>query len=135
MTSPILALRAAIRTLLVSDPDLLARLGGERIWDQPPQGTSPPYLLFAEAEARDWSDGGVAGHRHAVSLVAWSQQAGDAEALGLAARAADLLDGATLAVEGHRLVLLRVTAQEAWRPDRQGLRRAVLRLMALTEPA
>jgi hypothetical protein len=134
VTSPILALRAAIRSRLVADADLVARLGGERVWDQPPQGTSPPYLLFAEAEARDWSDGGVAGHRHTVALVAWSQQASDAEALGLAARAAELLHGAALPIDGHLLVQLRVIAHEAWRPDRQGLRRAVLRLTALTEP-
>ncbi|WP_293853202.1 DUF3168 domain-containing protein [uncultured Alsobacter sp.] len=135
MTSPILALRAALRSALLADADLVERLGGARVWDQPPQGTSPPYLLFAEAEARDWSDADVAGHRHALALVAWSQQAGDAEALGIVERAALLLDGAEPAVEGHRLLLLRVSAQEAWRPDRQGLRRAVLRLTALTEPA
>jgi hypothetical protein len=135
VTSPILALRAAIRGRLLADPDLVGRLGGERVWDQPPQGASPPYLLFGEAEARDWSGGSVAGHRHALALLAWSQQAGDAEALGLVERAAELLDGAALAVGGHHLVLLRVTAREAWRPDRQGLRRAVLRLAALTEPA
>ena len=135
MTSPILALRAAIRGRLVADADLVAALGGQRIWDQPPQGATPPYLLFGEAEARDWSGGSVAGHRHALAVLAWSQQAGDAEALGLVERAAVLLDDAALGVEGHRLVLLRVTAREAWRPDRQGLRRAVLRLAALTEPA
>jgi hypothetical protein len=135
MTSPILALRAAIRARLVAAADLVAWLGGERVWDQPPQGTSPPYIVFAEAEARDWNDGSTVGHRHAATLIAWSQQAGDAEALGLVERAAELLDEADLALDGHRLVLLRVTAREAWRPDRQGLRRAVLRLSALTEPA
>jgi hypothetical protein len=50
-----------------------------------------------------------------------------------AERMADLLHDAALALAGHRLVLLRVTATEADRDDKANLARATLRLRALTE--
>lgn len=58
---------------------------------------------------------------------------GDAEALGIAARIAFVLDGTNPTVSGHRVVLLRVTAHEVGRPTKDGLRRALVRFQALTE--
>lgn len=136
MISPILALRAAIRTRLVADAALTALLGGQRVYDETPRAATTPYVSFGPAEATDWRSGAAAGPgaRHALSLVAWSQEGGDSEALAVVARMAALLDDAALTLADHRLVLLRVTAQEAGRPDISGLRRTVLRLAALTEP-
>jgi hypothetical protein len=46
---------------------------------------------------------------------------------------ADLLHDASLALAGHRLVLIRATAIEGDRDDKTSLARATLRLRALTE--
>lgn len=136
--SPILALRSAIRTRLVADAALTALLGGPRIYDEPPRGAEPPYVIFADASAEEWTASGLNGHRHAVALVVWSAQGGDSEALTIVGRLVELLAGASLTLDGHRLVLLRVVAQEVSRPGADdpsaALRRAILRLAVLTEP-
>ncbi|MCP8937784.1 DUF3168 domain-containing protein [Alsobacter sp. SYSU M60028] len=134
MTGPVSALRKAVRQRLVDDAALLALLGGPRVHDEPPRAAEPPYVTFGPASAAAWNAGAVAGRRHALSLVVWSRQGGDAEALAIAARLEELLDDATLTLEGHRLVLLSVSGLETARPDRAGLRRVTLRLAALTEP-
>jgi hypothetical protein len=54
-------------------------------------------------------------------------------ALLAADRMAALLDDAALALDGHRLVNLRITAAESARDERTGLARATLRLRAVTE--
>lgn len=133
MNSPILALRAAIRSILVLDTTLTGLLGGERIYDETPRTAETPYVTFAEASARDWSAGGSSGHEHVFALSVWSRQGGDAEALGIAARIASVLDGTNPMASGHRVVLLRVTAHEVGRPTKDGLRRALVRFQALTE--
>ena len=132
---PLIALRTAVRARLVGDAGLTALLGGERVYDEAPRGATLPYVTFAEAAARAWPEGGSPGHAHEFSLVAWSEQGGDSEALAIVDAMAALLDDAPLAPAGHRLVLLRVAAQETARPDAEGRRRATLRLEALTEPA
>ena len=136
--SPILALRTAIRGRLVADATLQTLLGGQRVYDEPPRGADPPYVVFGDATADEWTASGLDGHRHAVALVAWSAQGGDSEALGIVARLVELLSGATLVLDGHRLVLLSVAGQEVSRPGPDdpaaALRRAILRLTALTEP-
>ena len=133
MTSPVLSLRAAIRARLVADAALVALLGGPKVHDEPPRAAEPPYVTFADVQARDWSTGGDRGHEQRLGLSVWSRQGGDREALTIADRVATLLDDADLTPAGHRLVNLRVTAQEVARPDRAGLRRVTLRLRAVTE--
>jgi hypothetical protein len=128
-----LALRSAIRDRLVADAALIARLGGPKVFDETPRSAETPYITFGEATARDWSSDGVRGHEHLLSLQVWSREGGDREALEIAALLDDLLDDASLALAGHRLVLLRVMAQDAVRPGREALRRIALRLRALTE--
>lgn len=134
MSHPILALRTAVRALLVADPALTTLLGGPRIYDEAPRGAEPPYVTFGEASAKDWSAGSLNGRQHALALVAWSSQGGDAELLAILERIAALAADPPLALDGHRLVLLRVAAEETARPDKAGIRRAVIRLAALTEP-
>ena len=135
MTSPILALRAAIHDGLVADPVLTRLLGGAYVYDETPAGAVPPYVTFGEATANDWSSGDAHGHEHDLFLNVWSRQGGDAEALGLAGQIAGLLDGAALILEGHRLIRLRIAAQDVGRPTKDGLRRASVRVAALTETA
>lgn len=141
MTRPsvILALRSALRTNLIADAPLVALLGGPRIYDEPPRGLAPPYVVFGDAVAADWSSGDRLGARQKLSLVAWSGQGGDSEVLAIAARLEEVVSTAPLAPEGHTLVLLRVLATETSRPPDDdpaaGLRRAILRLEALTQAA
>jgi len=134
MTSPILALRVAVRSFLTADATLLSLLGGPQIYDETPASVTPPYVTFGEATAEDWSAGYDCGHQHSFSLNVWSLQGGDSEALGIANWCAGLLDGAKPTLDGHRLIVMRVRSQEVGRPSKDGLRRASVMLEALTEP-
>jgi hypothetical protein len=137
--SVILALRAALRHALVADDALVAMLGGPRIYDEAPRGLAPPYVVFGDAVAEDWSAGDRTGARQTLSLVAWSDQGGDSEVLSILARLSAIIGAAILAPEGHALIGLRVLAEETARPrpddPAAGLRRAILRLECLTQTA
>ena len=134
MTSPILALRAAILARAQADADLAALMGGAlRLHDEPPRAAEPVYAVFGEVTAADWSTDLDRGHEQDLALVVWSREGSARSGLEVAERFAAILDGAALALSGHRLVNLRVTALAAARDDRTGLARATVRLRAVTE--
>jgi hypothetical protein len=134
MTSPILALRAAILAHAQADATLAALMGGTvRLHDEPPRAAEPVYAVFGDAAARDWSTGSDEGHAHEAAIVVWAREGGARSGLDAAARLAALLHEAALTLDGHRLVSLRVAALETARDDKTGLARATLRLTALTE--
>ncbi|NNM72650.1 tail completion protein gp17 [Enterovirga aerilata] len=134
MSSPILPLRSAILARCGADAPLAALLGGTgAIHDEPPPGAEPVYAVFGEAEARDASSSAERGHEQDLAIRIWARPGSTASALAAAERMAELLDDASLALTGHRLVALRVTAIEIGREERTNLARAVLRLRAVTE--
>ena len=134
MTSPVLALRAAILACAEADPELVALMGGAlRLHDEPPRAAEPVYALFGEVTAADWSTDLDRGHEQALALVVWSREGSACTGLEAAERLSALLDGADLALVGHRLVNLRVTAIAAARDEKSGLARVTVRLRAVTE--
>jgi hypothetical protein len=134
MTSPILALRAAILVRCAADAVLADLLGGTAaIHDEPPPGAVPVYAVFGEAEARDASTSTERAHEQDLAIRIWARPGSAASALAAAERLAELLDDADLTLAGHRLVRLAVTAIETGREGRSNLARALLRLRAVTE--
>lgn len=134
MTSPILALRAAILARCAADPPLAALLGGAAtIHDEPPAGAAPVYAVFGEAEARDASTSTERAHEQDLAIRVWARPGSAASALAAAERIAELLDDADLALSGHRLIRLTMTALGIDREPRSHIARAVLRLRAVTE--
>lgn len=136
MTSPLLAMRAAILAHLGDDAPLLALMGGAlRLHDEPPRGAAPVYALFGEGEARDDSVLGARRHRHRLDLVVIGRPGSARSALEVAERIAARLDDAPLALAGHALILLRVSALASARDDKSGDIRATIGLEAVTEAA
>jgi hypothetical protein len=136
MTSPILALRAAILGLAAGDAELATLMGGSvRLFDEPPRAAEPVYAVFGDAAARDWSTASDRGHEQEAAIVVSGREGSARTALLAAERFAALLDGAAPALGGHRLVDLRVTTVEATRDERTNLARVTLRLRAVTEVA
>lgn len=134
MTSPILALRAAILARAQADAELAALMGGAlRLHDEPPRAAEPVYAVFGEVTAADWSTDLDRGHEQDLALVVWSREGSARAGLAAAERFAAILDGADLALAGHRLVNLRVTAVAAARDERTRLARVTVRLRAVTE--
>jgi hypothetical protein len=134
MTSPVLALRRAIIDAAAADADLRALMGGSlRLYDEPPRGAEPVYALFSDVRAADWSTDRDRGHEQNLGIVVWSERGGARAALAVAERFAALLDDASLALDGHRLVNLRVTELASERDKDTRLTRVTLRLRAVTE--
>lgn len=129
-----LALREAVTAALRADAALAALMGGEaRIHDEPPRAARHVYAVLGEASARDWSADGAPGHQHAFTITVWSVEGSARPALAAAARIAQALDDAPLALAGHRLVTLRPAAAETARDRATGRVRVALRFTALTE--
>lgn len=136
MNGPILALRAAILARLQPDAALGDLMGGAlRLYDEPPRAAEPIYAVYGDAVARDGSCDGGRGHEQEAAIVVYGKPGSARSALLAAERIAALLDDAALALDGHRLVNLRITAIESARDERTGLARATLRLRAVTEVA
>jgi hypothetical protein len=134
VTSPILALRAAILARAEADADLVSLMGGQlRLYDEPPRAAEPVYALFGDVSAADWSTDLDRGHEQDLGLVVWSREGSARSGLAVAERLAALLDGADLPLLGHRLVNLRVTAIAAARDRDARLARVTVRLRAATE--
>ena len=134
MTSPLLALRAAILAHLSGDAALAALMGGSvRLYDEPPRGAPPVYAVFGDGEARDDSVDGAQRHTHTLSLIVYGKPGSARSSVEAAERIAALLGDASPSLDGHALVLLRVQAIAAHRDDRTGETRATLTLQAVTE--
>lgn len=134
MTSPALALRLGLRTCCLADAALAALMGGTaKIYDEPPRGDAPVYAVFGPAELRDWSTSSDRGHEQFASLVVWAKPGSAASALAAAERMAVLVHESDLALAGHRLVSLTVSALEIDRDPETRLARATLKLRAVSE--
>ncbi|WP_394690021.1 DUF3168 domain-containing protein [Hoeflea sp.] len=130
-------LQKAVVELLSSDPAILAITGTGRIFDRRITRAEPPYLVFGEAVARDFSTGDDddgAGTEHRFEIEAWTKQNGRKHAVELADAVRAVLHDADLALEGAALINLRHERTLSRRAPRSGLHLARLRFRAVTEP-
>lgn len=133
MSSPVLALRRAIRAALLADAALAGQLGGPHVYDEAPPGAPAPRIAFAEVQARDWSAQSSAGAEQILVLSVWSDARGMREALDIADRVVALLNEAPLTLAGHRLIDLRFVALATRREQNGRYARADMRFRATTE--
>ena len=131
--SAALALQQAVHAALAADPELAALIGAG-IYDGPQRNAAPPHLHFADASERDWSTGTEAGAEVAFPIVALSRERGREETLAIMERVRAVLHDAVFAVEGWRLVSLRLVAMESGGFDKGDTRRAAARFRARLEP-
>lgn len=131
--SAALALRAAIRSALVADAPLVALLGGPHVHDDAPRDLAPPYVTFGPTRLRDWSTSSDEGAEHQLELDVWGGAESMRPTLNIADAVVAALDGAPLALGGHRLVDLRFVTLETRRERNGRQARVSLRFRALTE--
>ena len=133
MSAAGLALQKAIHAALVADAGIDAIIG-DRIFDAVPRAATFPYLTLGDARAADWSTGTEAGAEHRVALHVWSRERGKTECWAVLAALQAVLHEATLALDGHALINLRVETADVGM-DRDGITwHGVARLRAVTEP-
>ncbi len=129
-----LALQQAIFAALTGAPQLVALLGGPRIYDAAPQPVVFPYVTFGIATLRDASTSTESADEHNVTLNIWSRARGRKEAQTIAGVLRNLLHDRPLTLVDHVLVNLRCDFTDCRRDPDGATIHASLRLRALTEP-
>lgn len=131
--SAALALSSAVLVALRADPVLLTGLGGA-IFDAAPRDPAFPHLVVEEAIVRDRSGLDAPLEEIRLTLKIFSRSGGRAEVGRLAERAESVLDAASLAPDGMRVVLFRREATETRLLRDRRTAEATLRLVVLAEP-
>lgn len=127
------ALQRALITLLRGDAALKALLGDPaRVWDEPPESPAYPHLLIGRSESRPVeADGG--GTEHVLTLTCRSRFGGAEEAKAVTAAIRAALNDARPAMDGGRVISLRVTYVDVFRAADWRNVLGVARVRAVTE--
>ena len=134
MTSAALELQAAIRALLIADPQILATLGGPRVHDGVPRDQSAPCVALDEIVSRRRDGLNAVLEEHRLVLRVWSKSGGKAEAMRLAAGIVTLLDDAAPTLPTHRVIRLAPEASDIKLSRDRTAAEATLRFLILTQP-
>jgi hypothetical protein len=126
-------LQKAVFAALAGDVALTAMIGVEKIYDHTPAKAEFPYITFGRASAFDWSTGTEPGSEHFFSLHVWSQARGRKQALAVMERVRIVLGQASLALDAHHLVLLRLEQAEVQFEPESAVHHGVMRFRALVE--
>ncbi len=135
MSSPVVALKEAIRARLQSDASVLALLREPKVYLDPPRHAAFPHAAFVSATTRENGTASDDGHATELGLAIWSRGAGSAEGLAVADAVAASLAGLPAAFSGHRLVNLMVLSIEPTALKDGETWRALMRIRAVTEVA
>ncbi len=135
MTAPAIELQKGIFSSLSEDAALVALLGSARIFDKAPANVAFPYITFGRTSIYDWSTGTESGTEQLFTLHIWSKAKSKKETLDIMELARARLDNASLPLDGHHLVNLRLEFAEARHDDDLSVHHGMLRFRAVTEEA
>lgn len=127
-------LQTTIVQALSADPAVTALLGGPKIFDHAPERVRFPYLTLGRTAVIDWSTGTEDGDEHILTLHVWSRGGSKAEVYQIMDTVSTKLQDATLPLDSHRLVNLRLQFAEARREPDSPTYHGILRFRAVTEP-
>jgi len=130
---PIASLKAAIRTRLMANADLVALIGNA-IHDAPPRGISPPYLVLGDADAREAGTPERDGLKIELEITAVTAERGTAAALAIASAVSVALQTPLPSSDGQHLMVLAFRQMSTRYDPTLQLARVVQRLSAFTEP-
>ena len=134
MIASTIALQQAIFATLTHHPQLLALLGGPRVYDDTPQPVVFPYISFGQSTVREFSSSTEPGDEHIVTLHVWSRGHGRKQAQSIIDVLRSALHDQPLLLTDHHLVNLRHEYSDCRRdPDGETIH-GMLRLRAVTEP-
>ncbi|MBX3597053.1 MAG: DUF3168 domain-containing protein [Rhizobiaceae bacterium] len=126
-------LQKAIFSALQSDEELIAALGGTKIYDHTKSDVAFPYITFGRTSVYDWSTGTEIGTEHLFTIHVWSKAKGKKETLDIMQRLEAILHDQPLAMTGYRLVNLRQEFGETRFDEDQSVYHGLLRYRALVE--
>lgn len=128
------SLQRSVYQALANSVQLTGLLGGVRIYDDPPQAASFPFVTLGQSLVRDWSTGTEDGAEHLLTLHVWSRTGGRKEVHDIIEAIKSVLHDKPLMLLDHHLVNLRAEFSEV-RPDPDGHTfHGIVRYRAVTEP-
>jgi hypothetical protein len=131
--SPELALQKAILAVLRADAGVsVLAVGG--VHDQPPADPGYPLVTLGRSEVRPWGGLDGEGTEHALTLTVISRFEGTEEAKAIVAAIRVALHGASLTLDGWRLVNLRTTFSDVIAAADRRSTLGVMRIRAVVEP-
>lgn len=133
MTAPAGALQRAVFQALDGDAALVALMGGQRVFDGAPAGTSFPYLTFGRTSVYDWSTDTERGTEQLFSLHVWSRAKGRRETQDIMERIETRLAEGLEALDGHHLVNLRLEFSETRFDEDLSVQHGLMRFRAVLE--
>lgn len=86
MTHPITALQSALLATLLADAELVAVLGGDFVFDAPPQGQEPPFAAIVRHDVLARDGDAAPGNDHRLLIHCWHNQPSRKAVLALADR-------------------------------------------------
>ncbi len=134
MTSPAVDLQKAIHGLLTADAALVARLGGQKVFDATPPNAAFPYVSFGRTSIYDWSTGTESGTEQLFTIHVWSKAKGKTETLEIMETIRQLIDAAPPELDEHALVNLQLEFAEVRFDDDISVHHGLLRFRAVMEP-
>jgi hypothetical protein len=134
MTAAALALQTALFARLTTDAGMLAAVGGPRIHDAVPQPPEFPYVTFGQSIVRDAASDLAAADEHQLTFHVWSRARGRAQTWQIIEALRTALHEQSIALDGHRLINLRLEFAEARRLTDADYIHGLARFRALTEP-
>ncbi|MFH1793147.1 MAG: DUF3168 domain-containing protein [Pseudomonadota bacterium] len=135
MTSPAVDLQRAIHSLLTADAGLVAKLGGQKVFDATPPNAAFPYVSFGRTSIYDWSTGTESGTEQLFTVHVWSKAKGKTETLEIMETIRQLIDAAPKELDGHTLVNMTLEFAEARYDEDLSVHHGLLRFRAVTEPS
>jgi hypothetical protein len=127
------ALQKAVFETLTADANLTALIGADRIFDDVPPATHPPYLVFADTQGADWSTGTEAGDELRFGIEIWSSQKGRKQSASIAQAIREALAVLAAIDPPYTLVNLRFVSARFERDPQTEYFRGLLRFRAVVE--
>lgn len=93
MTHPIVALQAALVSVLEADAALTALVGAGGVFDAPPQNRPAPYVVIDRHGVRQADGDETPGQEHRVLVHCWADRPSRKAALAIAERVAAARSG------------------------------------------
>ena len=128
------AIQRGIYQALAGSSDLTSLLGGTRIYDDPPQSASYPFVSLGQSLVRDWSTGSEDGAEHMLTLHVWSRAGGKKQVHEIIEAIKDVLHDQPLTLLDHHLVNFRHDFSEARQDPDGDTYHGIVRYRAVTEP-
>jgi hypothetical protein len=134
MASPAVDLQKAVHGLLTADAALVAKLGGQKVFDATPPNAAFPYVSFGRTSIYDWSTGTESGTEQLFTIHVWSKAKGKTETLEIMETIRQLIDAAPPELDEHALVNLQLEFAAVRFDDDISVHHGLLRFRAVMEP-